>query len=193
MKKIKKSKLITIVTLIYFFVAVFGYFFNIRLEKNTVSNDWVDFATYLSGVVSPITAIGMVYITYLVYKLNEDRNKLDMYISKVVELYMSIENLYSNIKKAIEDNDKDKIEELRMKLKMRVVLIRFYLKRYPDTSHSVADFDCALNHLYFEPENKLYYDSMTKEFEIFCFYAQYEELRPITIEKNKEGNVEVKY
>lgn len=147
-----------------------------------------DFATYLAGMVAPITAIGTMWITYLVYKLNDDGRRSERYFERIVDLYWEIHNTHNNI----QNKEKDELNTMNKnenEIRMQVQLMRYYLNRFPDLSHSVKSFDLTLNHLWFEPMNNEYYKVLTSEFESFCYYANQGQKRPVKPVKNKKGKL----
>lgn len=154
-----------------------------------IPDTWKDFATYLTGMVAPITAIGTIWITYLVYKLNDNDHKSERYFEKIVDLYCDIQQTQNIIQK--EENNVNDIAkvEYENKIRTQVRLMRYYLKRFPDVSHPIKSFDRVLNHLLFEPMNNEYYKALVSEFERFCFYANQDQERPIKPVKDKQGKL----
>ena len=152
------------------------------------STAWKDFATYVAGIVSPITAIGTIWITYLVYRLNDDSRKSERYFEKIGNLYLNIQKTYNAIQNERNDDHKT-MKNSENDIKMQVQLLRYYLNRFPDLSHSIKSFDLALNHIWFEPLNNEYHKTLAMEFENFCYYANQSQKRPAKLVKDKKGKI----
>ena len=148
------------------------------------TESWINFSLFLAGMTAPATAIGMIYITYHVYKRNSNEEKVELYFSKIVDLILHIEENYALLKVDIA-----KTNELKMKIKQYVVLARYYLKRFPDKHCKIDGLDLVLNNINFVPDNDEYYKSLDEEFNKFCFYTNQDKQRPISCEKDKNGRI----
>lgn len=176
----------------YILLVIFLYFTNMIFHVLGTPDEWKDFATYFAGMIAPITAIATIYITYLIYKLNDDSHRAERYFEKIVSLYWEIQETHNTL--CVENKDCNTTEACEYKIKMQVQIMRYYLKRFPDLSHSVKSFDLVLNNIWFEPMNNKYYETLNYEFEIFCYYANQKQERPMKIVKNNKGKpVDVDY
>lgn len=187
----KKNTIIIIFTA--FVLCVWAVF--VAYERNTDNGFWrtTDFATYLSGIFAPITALGMIYITYMVYKLNEDRYQSEVYFSKIVELYFKIEDSYSHLERT---TDKQGAEDYANEIKMYAVLLRRYLILFSKKSHLVRNMNNVLTLIHIVPECKEFHMRLTENFETFCLYSEYssfDKSRTLRLKKNKNGIFEEEY
>lgn len=187
--KIKISKKEILAGIIIYILLASCYLLNPMVLNMGTRMDWLNFATFIAGIVSPITTIGTIYIAYLVYKLNDDSHKSEKYFENIVSLFIKIQEIYSGLEYSLLlQNDKE-IKDKCAKIKTNVRLLRYYLHRFPDTSHPVKEFDSILNHIWFEPFNKEWYKSLDSEFENFCNYANQGQKRPIKKIKDKKGKL----
>lgn len=169
-------------------IAIIGYFISMKFHVLGDAEAWKEFATYLGGIVAPLTAIGTIWITYLVYKLNDDGHRSERYFEKIADLYWEIQKTHNIIQK--EGNaDSNTMTNLENGIRIQVQLMRYYLNRFPNLSHSIKSFDLALNNLWFEPINNEYHKSLAWEFENFCFYANHSLKRPIKPLKGENGKL----
>lgn len=174
-------------SIIYMILVIVFYFTNIVFHVLGTSYDWIDFATYFAGMVAPITAIVTLYITYLLYKLNDDSRRMERYFERIVDLYWKIQETHNTL--CVDNKGGNTIDTYEYKIKMQVQLMRYYLKRFPDMSHSIKKLDLALNDIWFEPMRDEYYDTLEHEFDIFCFYANSKQIRPIKPVKDNNGKL----
>jgi len=179
--KISKAVLLYVAALIILYI---GAFYCKWLPSQ---NSLLDFSNYMIGIFAPITTIATVYITYLVYKLNSDETKIELYFSKIVELIFNISEDFAELNKDSLNSYKGK--DLKNKIKQQVILARYYLKRFPDKDCPIDELDKVLNHIFFDPYNGEYYNRLSNVFRSFCFYVNQDSQRPISCIKDDNGNI----
>ena len=184
----KKSLIIIFGSVIVFlFLTAIPYFVNLRINFCGTPNEWRDFATYIAGISSLLTVLATISITYLVYKWSEEAHRSEYYFEKIIEHYIELHKNHETLLSC--EDDKEIVTVSKTKIKIHVLLLRYYLHRYPNLKHSIKEFDLALNHIWFEPMNIEYYKQLSYEFETFCFYANNDQKRILKPIKDKKGNV----
>lgn len=189
------KKYIVVSAFLYIALAIALYMSNTICLFWGTSEEWGYFASYIAGITAPVTALGTIYITYMVYKLSTDEQKREKYFDTIVDLFFRIEDTHQRMKDCLNSSAYENKEYSKCKhqIKQYIVLIRHYLIRFPDRLHSVKDLDKILNHLYFDQDNEQYYKTLANEFESFCFYAKHDQQRPIKQIKDKEGKIDIDY
>ena len=100
-----------------------------------------DFWTYLIGVSTAISAIGMILVTYHVYSLTSESGKKENYFTHMVELYNRIEDdlsILADIEKA--DSHAYLKEQSARRIKVNSTIMIYYLLRIPGIYNDRMDF-----------------------------------------------------
>ena len=177
-------------------IFVLGFTFSImvndtKFEYMWTLNDWIKFVTYISSVVTPIATWGMLYVTYKMYKLNEESHRSETYFTKIVELYFKIEESHSHLEKAINNHKTENhVKKVENNIRTYVILLRRYLTFFSEKSHSVKDINIALTHIYLAPDCKEFYKELAERFETFCHFSKYNDFDKsltLTLKRNKKG------
>ena len=138
---------------------MFDYLFDI--------NNW-------AKISSVISALGMSFITYYVYKLSSVNSKKDTYLQNIAKIVDQIELYYYALKK---EKDEDKKQLLQRRIVTNCSMAVFYIQRFPGYNDKRLDLVCTF--LYISKNlDDWYMDKLPSDFHDFC----------MEIKKNKRSS-----
>ena len=137
-----------------------------------------------------LTPLCTIYITCLLHNINVEKQKTDNYFENITRYYEKIDDNFFQIKNKRNNayNIGEDTEGLKQRNKMYCILLRHYLKRFPDKNCPIDKLDLILTHIFFEPDKLDYHDKLKHEFESFCLDINNKELRPVSTIK-KGGDI----
>lgn len=142
---------------------------------NDMTIIFLETVTILLSIISIIVSI---FISYGVYKLGvKDKRKID-YFEKIVEYYHKIENLYISLDNPKANDEEKYLSCVEQRIKISATLLSYYLSRYPNkpfeelTSFKFITFAIAQS-----PINSKDYQKLTKSFADFCLSVNKNELK----------------
>ena len=138
----------------------------------------ITFLEPVTILLSIISIIVPIFISYGVYKLGiKDKRKID-YFEKIVEYYHKIENLYISLDNPKANDEEKYLSCVEQRIKISATLLSYYLSRYPNkpfeelTSFKFITFAIAQS-----PINSKDYQKLTKSFADFCLSVNKNELK----------------
>jgi len=152
--------------------------------------EWNNVWNCLMGISAPVSAFGMIVITFVVYKLNNKSSKKENYLRYMVELYHMIEDdakvLATLGCEKSSSNDSDfLVLQSRRRIIVNSTLMISYLLRIPGYYDDRLKFMGLLYDISNEPNNLDNYSLLSNKFKEFVW-----ELR----DKNKKSlRMPVKY
>lgn len=119
-----------------------------------------------------VFALATIVLTFYIYKLSTINNKKDSYLQNIVDLYYRIEEdsclLFENF--ASKGTDESTMcKRYSRRISVNCTLMVYYIKRYPGYYKDRGEFERLLINITEEPTNKQYYDSLSSQFEKFCW------------------------
>lgn len=164
MKKNRIIFYISFVFVIYIAAMLYIYHINHCIIFNS------DFGNYLSGVFAPISAIGTIAVSYLIFKLTSIEKRADDDFKVIMAIYFKIEESFEllkrqNIKNEFLD-DHDSFYERQ--IKVDCMLLLNYIRRYPH-KYSTKRLEFILYGIYANPNYESDYIKLATEFQNFCF------------------------
>lgn len=143
-----------------------------------ISDVTITFMETVTILLSAISIIVPIFISYGVYKLGiKDKRKID-YFERIVECYYKIENLriFLDNPKA---NDREKyLSCIEQRIKILAILLCYYLSRYPDKpTDERTNFKHTALAIAHSPINSKNYQELAKYFADFCFSVNKNELK----------------
>lgn len=147
-----------------------------------------DFWTYLIGVSTAISAIGMILVTYHIYSLTNESGKKEHYFTHMVELYNRIEDdLRILTDEEKEDSHAFLKAQCARRIKVNSTIMIYYLQRMPVFYKGRMDFVRILNGLSNTPYDKLYHSKLSEMFVDFCWELRDKKTTSNTYSFNYDG------
>lgn len=122
---------------------------------------WIDILNCIMGIIS---AIGLIFINYYVYRLTNKNSKQDSYFTRMVELYYKIEEdslLLGDCKETSQIHIVKRIE-------VNSTIMIYYLLRIPGFYKDRLNFMAILYDIVKDPYNGNKYIELSNMFKIFC-------------------------
>ena len=149
--------------------------------------------SYLNFISTIVSAIGMIFITYYVYKMAKVNDQKDKYLRYIYELYYQIENDTTIISK-LSSNKEAEAEEHNQSLlcrhvKINSVMMLYYVNRFPGYNSARTELWKILIQLIAYPSDVELYDSFSIAFTSFCLRIKKNkfESQCFTIDPKKDG------
>lgn len=156
---------ISIVIAIYSGILIFLYF---HIDSSTFINS--DLGVFLSGIFAPISAIGTIIVSYLIYKLSSTEKRADDDFKMIIGIYYKIEETFE-LMNSLSDtfNDEKHKSIYERKLKVDSLLLLNYIRRIPNKRHNTINIEKALMGIYVNPHYETNYNELADEFQNFCY------------------------
>ena len=158
------------------------YLYYLQSNPFVVTTILNPFWSFIGNLATLVLGGASVYIAWKIHKSDIVQRKTDEYLYKIIELTFV---LYESYKLLLESDD----EFYKNKVKITVRALRHYIDRFPDRDCRINELDGILNDIWFEPDNKNYYDAYLYEFESFCLRVNANEQRPISSELMENGKI----
>lgn len=121
-----------------------------------------------AGISAFISAIGMIYITFLIYGLSNENTKKDSYMKSIAKLYYAIEDDYKSLSSTdLNTTCVDSSCYIR-RIKANSILMCYYIERFPgynEYRNRLFQKGMLIN---YDPKNEENYNDFVKEFSHFC-------------------------
>lgn len=130
-----------------------------------------EFGNYLSGVFAPISAIGTIAVSYLIYELTSTERRADDDFKIIIGLYYKIEESFELLKKRNLKTDlsDDHNSYYERQIKVDCMLLLNYIRRYPQKNKSTRKLERTLMNINVNPNYEHDYIVLAEEFQNFCF------------------------
>ncbi len=159
-----KTIVIIVVFLLAYIILIIMYTWNNPSHLNS------EFGNYLSGIFAPISAIGSVVVTYLVYVFTSKKRRADDDFKQIANLFLRISEGYEKMKdnqvRGIDDN---KVLFYERQLKTDSILMLNLIRRYPSNHCEISSMERTLMSIYVNPHYESDYINLTEEFQNFCY------------------------
>lgn len=135
--------------------------------------NWNDVWNCLMGISAPISAIGMLIMTFYVYKLTSKGHKIENHFTHIVELYHKIEEdsreliSFDNDTSACTLNGRQ--EQCGRRIEVNSSIMIYYLMRIPGYYKKRMEFLGLLCNISRNPYNQDYYTQLSEKFKDFCW------------------------
>lgn len=145
----------------------------------------------ITAISSAISAIGMIAITYFIYKWSSTNTKKEAYFSHMVELYYKIEEdsrclaLYHSDDKAT--HDLYQYEQSVRSISVNCTLMVYYLQRIPGYYEDRLNFFALLYNTSNHPLEFDNYKKISEMFKQFCWELRDKKDNTYTFKLNYDG------
>ena len=165
MKKNCVICLLAIIFVIYIITMLYNYHFQNGILLNA------EFGNYLSGVFAPISAIGTIAVSYLIYELTSTERRADDDFKIIIGLYYKIEESFELLKKQNLKNDlfDDHNSFYERQIKVDCMLLLNYIRRYPHKKYDIKKLEDVIMAINVNPNYESDYIKLAEEFQNFCF------------------------
>lgn len=148
--------------------------------------------TIITAIFTAISAVGMIFITYFVYKWTSYNSKKETYFRHMVDLYYKIEK--DSIIIAKYDNDKNstidayQFEQCIRSIAVNCCLMIYYLQRIPGYYEDRHDFFGSLYYTSRHPLDLNNYTIIAENFKHFCWEIRDKKKKGYTFSTNYDGS-----
>lgn len=165
MKRNKIIYLISFVFVIYISAMLYFYHNNYGIMFNS------EFGNYLSGVFAPISAIGTIAVSYLIFKWTSTEKRADDDFKVIIGVYFKIEETFELLKRQNINIDflDDHYSYYERQIKVDCMLLLNYIRRYPNKKYSTERLEGVLMGIYVNPNHESDYIELATEFQNFCY------------------------
>ncbi len=166
----RKNSIISIVAIIIIIGSYVVFMLMVYFKGNGINFN-ADFGSYLSGVFAPISAVGTIVVTYLIYKLTSAEKRADDDFRIIVGIYFRIQETYEALKKqdyqsTIDDNHNSYYER---QIKVDCMLLLNYIRRYPNKNYDTQNIEMTIWGIYVNPSHESDYIVLANEIQRFCY------------------------
>ena len=163
----KKYSIIYIIIIIALYLAIMIVLYQ---KENGISFN-SDFSIYISGIFAPITAIGTIAVSYLIYKLTSIEKRADDDFKIIIRIYFKIEETFELLKK---QNLKDDIwgdhnSYYERQIKVDCILLLNYIRRFPHKKSSTQNLERTIMAIYANPNYEYDFIELARLFQNFCY------------------------
>lgn len=158
-------KLFIIVIVVYIALIFYVYYKQFGfLYHNELGN-------YLSGAFAPISALGTIFISYLIYKLTTSDKRADEDFRLIIGIYFKIQETYELLKKQNHPSSflDDHNSYYERQIKVDCLLLLNYIRRYPKRKYSTKNIEKTIMGIYVNPNYESDYIELADEIQDFCY------------------------
>jgi len=123
---------------------------------------WIDILNCIMGTFS---AMGMIFITYYVYRLTNKSSRQDSYFTRMVDLYYKIEE---DSLLLVDCNEMSQIHIVK-RIEVNSTIMIYYLLRIPGFYKDRLNFMAILYDIAKDPYNCNKYIELSNKFKSFCW------------------------
>ena len=130
-----------------------------------------EFGNYLSGIFAPVSAVGTIVVSYLIYKLTSTEKRADDDFKIIISIYFKIGESFELLKRQNLNNDlfDDHDSYYERQIKVNCMLLLNYIKRYPNKKSSTQELEKTIMAINANPNHESDYIELAREFQNFCF------------------------
>lgn len=121
-----------------------------------------------AGISAFISAIGMIYITFLIYDLSNENTKKDSYMKSIAKLYNTIEDDFKSLTFIKLKSSNVNCNSYIRRIKANSILMCYYIERFPGYNECRNQLFHKGMLINYDPENEENYKEFVKEFSHFC-------------------------
>ena len=139
---------------------------------------------------APISAIGTIAVSYLIYELTSTERRADDDFKIIIGIYYKIEESFELLKKQNLKNDlfDDHNSFYERQIKVDCMLLLNYIRRYPHKKYDIKKLEDVIMAINVNPNYESDYIKLAEEFQNFCFALNPDRnTSSFTLDKNEKN------
>lgn len=164
----KYNNYITIfIIVIFVYIAIIVYIY----YKEFGFSYHYEFGNYLSGAFAPISALGTIFISYLIFKLTTSDRRADEDFKLIIGIYFKIQETYELLKKQNQPSSflNNHNSYYERQIKVDCLLLLNYIRRYPKRRNVTNNIEITIMSIYGNPNYESDYIELADEIQKFCY------------------------